>query len=491
MTTAPVGDPGPAGLFLDYYAQASAWTASERATAISPDLAFDDLARKFLSDEDDGGLARMRLLDLVEGKSCDPAAHRGRVLGALSAIDRAFFQIHPRALIGITARRLPEWLREARFLRSATGEYARVGTRRLIARGPLLRDARHLYASSGDLLSDYFSALAVAPAGIVHDGRIITIRVKVIGHDALTGVPLAANVGAETVGFLPLARDKRDILALPVTRAGRKFAAYAPAPHFDAGAAALAGLRALGDVDIAVMPELALGEAHVDGLAARLMAETAPLARMIVAGSYSTLTLNADGQPWNECRILNRRGVELWRQRKLWPAGVGPGPATRYGLPAPGTGGLLLEDNAAGEEIVVADVDGLGRCVVLICQDCEMPVLVPELFSSYQPDWVFTPIFDCTIDPGRWAHARAFGLSQLSQARCIAVTNMAFAAVGANMGLAVGPKEPASDHLAEIERAIAIVTKPGPSKPLVGKLTWRSGDWDQSWLDTRPASASR
>ena len=487
MSSFPGTGPTPADLFLNYYARAACWTGSQRATAVTPDLAFDDLARTFLS-LDDGEEATKRLMSLVEDKACSIVAMRGRVLAALKAIDAAFYHIHPRALVGVTSPTVAGWLRDARLARFASGAYAHTGSHRLIARGPLLRDARHLHASSGDLLSDYFAALAVAPTRIEHDGRAIAIRMRMIDHNAFTGVSLAHNLGSETIGFLPLASNPGELVALPKKRNGRIFAAYGPTAGFDAAAAAMDGLLALGGVDIAIMPELALSEAHVDRLGAMLESETRTVARLIVAGSYSTSAVSDDGQPWNECRVLNSQGVELWRQRKLWTAGVTQGNAIRFGIPDPGVDTLTLEDNAAGDELVVADVDGFGRCVVLICQDCEMPVLVPAVFTAYQPDWVFTPIFDCTLDPGRWAHARTFGLSQLSQARCVAVTNMSFAKAGANMGLAVGPKEAAGSRADEIDRAVRVVTKPPHGSAMMATLTWRQGDWDQSWLEARPVS---
>jgi hypothetical protein len=146
----------------------------------------------------------------------------------------------------------------------------------------------------------------------------------------------------------------------------------------------------------------------------------------------------------------------------------------------------MMEDNASGSEIVVADIDGLGRCVVLICQDCEMPVAAPELFTAYQPDWVFTPIYDCSIDKGRWIHARAFGLSALSQARCVAVTHMGFAPAGGAMGIAVGPKETASGHLDEVDRAVALVKISTATSSCAASVQWGATGWEQSWLYTKP-----
>jgi hypothetical protein len=481
--TPPAED--PASLFLHYYAMAASWSGPERATAPEPAPPFATLAREILRD-DDPLSASQRLALLVDGKSCAADARRGRVLAALRAIDLAFLAIHPRSLVGIAAPTPPNWLRDARFSRLRSGEYGRAGTNRLIARGPLLREPRHPHESSGDMLSDYFAALAVAPLTIAHDGRDIAIQIRVINHNALTGVPPASAPGRETVGFLPLAANRSDIDALTHDHAGKTFVRYGPSTSFDAAGAAIAGLRHVGPVDIAIMPELALGEADVDKIGLMLEREPTPLARLIVAGSYSTSLVGTSGQPWNECRVLNGLGVELWRQRKLWPAGVNQATAIKYGFD-PGPDTLTLEDNAAGDELIVADVDGLGRCIVLICQDCEMPTMGPALLAHYQPDWVFTPIFDCTIDEGRWAHARAFALSSLSQARFLAITNMAFAGPGANMGLAVGPKEATGNDPNEVHRAFLIITRPTAGAAVAGKIQWRQGLWHQTLLGSKPA----
>ena len=486
MNAPPTAGGDPASLFLRYYEEASQWTADQRSTATPVDLSFEDVARGCLSN-DSGANAATQLAALVSGKACDNLAYRGRVLAAMQAIDDAFLVIHPRSVIAPATGVIPAWLRAMRLNRRSHGYYEKSATQYVIARGPLLRTPRDRHASSGDLLSDYFTALAVAPAVLEHDGRRIRVQVRVFDFDPFRGVPLGSAVGAETIGYLPLAGKRSDIVVTPHPRPGRSFAAYGPAPGFDAGAAALAGLRALGAADIAIMPELALGEAHVDALAAALATETAPVPRLIVAGSYSTTATNDEDRRWNECRVLNANGVELWRQRKLWQAGIGPATARNYGLPDYGPGSLIYENNASGEELVVADIDGMGRCVVLICQDCEAAILTPTLIMAYQPDWAFTPIFDCSIDPGRWLHARTFGLSQLSQTRWLAVTNMAFRSRGAKMGIAVGPKDVPGAHASEIPRGVKFVKKPGGRAPLAASLTWRDGIWDQTWMNARPA----
>lgn len=477
----------PATLFLEYYILAGAWDATQRAVSEPPDPSFGDLAAGFLALAD-GAEAESRLRMLVDGKVTNIALYRGRVLAALQAIDTAFALIHPRSVMTSTTPPPSSWLQDARTERRFSGAYAATNAFRLITRGPLARVPRHLHATNGDHLADRFSALAVAPLSVVHDGRAIGVSMKIIGLDPWTGVPRGTRPGSETIGFVPIATARDQVDIREVDHTGRMFASYGAGVGFDSGAAALEALRALGKVDIAILPELALNECHIEWLADALSREPGPFPRLIVAGSSNTASLSTDGLAWNECRVLNARGRELWRQCKIWPAGIDRQRTILYGLPDPGVDSLTLEANAAGSEIVVADIEGLGRGIVLICQDCEMEVATPALIAAYQPDWIFTPIFDCSIDEGRWTHARAFGLSTLSQARCIAVTNAAFGGVGANIGIAVGPKQVAVDHMDDVDRAVHIVKLSAVSPPAAEIVGWRSGTWQQTWLTSRDSA---
>jgi hypothetical protein len=116
-----------------------------------------------------------------------------------------------------------------------------------------------------------------------------------------------------------------------------------------------------------------------------------------------------------------------------------------YNLSDPGAG-LSMEDNCSGNEVCVVDLDGLGRCVILICQDLEADPLAGDLIRNFQPDWVFAPILDRGIDTGRWVHQRAFALSALSPARFIvscstALADRAKVTGEIACGMAVGPKD--------------------------------------------------
>lgn len=477
----------PATLFLEQYIVARSWTASQRTSAILPDATYASLCNTLLSN-DDGEEAYRLILQLMSGKIAEDEVLRGRVLGALSEIDKFVYAIHPRALSIPTLTRLPDWLRDVRAQRSISGHYVLVGNDQLIPRGPLLRGARIPFAASADVLADRFSALSVVPLNLEHDDRVIPITVKTIGVDPLAGVATTSRPGSEKVGYLPVITSRTDVDIKSVPRGGGFCASFGPAGHFDAGQVAFEGITSMGDIDVAVMPELVFSEQHADNLSRLLSAYSGKAPRLLVGATYSTSKLNPEGQPWNECRMLNGVGKEIWRQRKIWPAAVSQATAIAYGLPDFGYGSFLPEDNASSEEIIVSDVDGFGRCVVLICQDIETPVFSTALIYKYQPDWVFIPIFDVSIDPGRWAHFRAVSLSSLSQARFIAVSNIAFSSKPEEgMGYAVGPKEPVDGSGAlDIKRATIIVKKPSSPHPAFSVIQWRDSDWEQSSLTVSP-----
>jgi hypothetical protein len=198
-----------------------------------------------------------------------------------------------------------------------------------------------------------------------------------------------------------------------------------------------------------------------------------------LAGTGHTVECE-DGQAWNEGRVVNGLGAVIWRQRKFWQAGIGKDRAAELNLVFPSDGRFLLEDNASGDEIVVADVDGFGRCIMLICQDVQSRPLSDELIRQFQPDWVFVPILDIGIDEGRWAHARTFELSALSPARFLVSTSTSLAAkIGREdvaCGLAVGPKGCTEVDNGRLSKLAVVDKEKGLSYALI--------DWQESWGKT-------
>jgi hypothetical protein len=482
----------PAQLFIDLWKKAERWRPDQRTTAPRPDASFIDSANQAL-EQPTAQAAYDALQALLAHKTPTQEKH-GRILAVMQAIDRMFIRIHPRAPVVATAAgprpRIPEWLGELRDIRSMTGDYGKTKTHRLIARGPLLRASRVEAASGGDSLADRYAALAVVPTTLPHEGRPIRIRHRCIAIDAGRGVACGHRPGEETVAFIPVAELSDDLESAVGTFNGRSYADYRIHPGIDPAERILQALdaaNAVEPVDIAIGPEFVVSEAHADSLQARLPSPKR-LFRLIVAGSGPTRTVDAaTGMAWNEARILNGSGAELWRQRKIWPSQLTHSRAVEYQLPVdPNTGGPVWERNAAGVEVVIADADGLGRCVVLICQDIQCLPFTEDLLRQFQPDWVFTPVLDPGVEAGRWAHQRAFALSGLSNTRFLVASSLSLAkrlklASEPACGLAVGSKTSADADKGRL--CAAVKSSPGVS-PACAMLTWRSGapEWKESTL---------
>lgn len=464
----------PARFFIEMWLLAQARDATQRAAAPLPAADFRRRVEDTLR-EDDGEDCAARLRAIVD------LSHLGHILDAMKAMDQAFAPIHPRTPIlnpGAARPVVPTWLRDLRDLRPSLGCYCQDDSWRLIPRGPLLRAPRQEWAANTDCLADHFTILSVVPVTCHENHRPIRIASIVKGTDAPTGIPLGPHPGAETIAFLPVAEDANDLDLTPRAVGKNSFVRV----RCRTADSVTTALTKAGPVDIALAPELVMTEDEADILAATLNPSTTSL---ILAGSGDTRQTNADGFAWNEARVLNGAGATLWRQRKIQIAGM-TDLAEKLGLLAPGTD-IAFEDNASGDEIVVADLDGLGRCVVLICQDVLVEDMASLVIRDYQPDWVFVPILDKGVDPGRWTHQRAFSLSGEAHTRFLIVSSTGLGRkIGGTgsipCGLAIGPKTKAAPDEGRRTQSVRAKGKPGRAT-----LQWRNGPWKVTTLVVKKA----
>lgn len=477
-----------AGLFAALWLAAESWTPSERATASPPGTVFEDGIRTALSLPDEES-ACDSINRAWEEPALGPAQYRGQVLAIMRLIDRAFYEIHPRAACRAPSRGrgglMPLWLADARETRAVIGTYFESDSHRLIARGPLTRTSRQPVANNADTLADRFCALELARKSLDQAGRSIAIRYKVVTADAVRGIRPSAASGSEKVVFVPVAEDASDIIKSFVRRGENNFVDFRINPSIDAAARIIGALTRSSASDIVLAPELVVSEQDADKVADTLL-HSSDSHRMVISGSGQTLQM-AEDQSWNEARALNGYGVELWRQRKVWPAGITRKLALDYGLPDPGDG-QVFEDTASGQEIAVVDSDGLGRCLILICQDLLARPLADDLIRQYQPDWVFVPILDCGASVEKWAHRRSMELSTLSQARFLISSSLSLANLLKMMplppcGLAVGPFNPANSSTEPAEDESRMVKEAfidSSSGPAFASLVWRSSGWKKT-----------
>ncbi|PYD04723.1 hypothetical protein DND90_11645 [Pseudomonas syringae pv. maculicola] len=414
----------------------------------------------------------------------------GRVFHILQEIDTFFELAHPRSLNRAKLfDKLPlsHWLRKLIYTRLENGFFAATEFHNLVPRGPLLRSAREAFASSAYSFSDQFTFLTVVTKEIPIDDRPIQITPIVLDRSIHQGAGLApASSGCEKVAFIPIAQLDDHLSVTQTEIKKRAYVDFRLQEDLDAAAIIDTVLDDVGFADIVVSGELTVNAEAANRLGPLIGAKPGRT-RLLLAGSGNTLETR-DDLPWNEARVFNGVGVELWRQRKIWQAGLDSDRAKELGL-TPGHDGRVMEQNHAGSEVVVADVDGLGRCVVLICQDIKSTPLASELIRRYQPDWVFVPIMDWGTGTTRWAHLEAFGLSTLSPARFLIASSLSMVEKLKKSeqpcGLAIGPKLAADEDESRVCQPVYVKSAPHG----YGMVEWR-GDWGKTSVAYEPSVKS-
>lgn len=478
----------PADIFIELWLEATGWTPAQSTNSEVPKKSFYDAIDRALASQrmED---ATQKLDALRKSSGLAPAQARGRVLAIMDRVDQTFLAIHPRTLhlapADAVKATVPPWLKRLRAWRThSQGWYAQNDAHRLVARGPLTRREREPAAASADSLLDRFAALTVVCRTFT-DYRTSTIPVSqlVYNTSVLHGVDPVPKPGKEKIAFIPVMQTRDEIVLTSVTRYEQTFVQCGPSDEVDAAKRICDVLNAETDVAIAIAPEFSVSGVQSTQLKRSLHVSARKLASLVVAGTGETEEQD-EGLPWNEAQVLSSTGKTLWRQRKLWPAAVRRVRAIEWNLPGPADE-MIYENTASGRELLVVDIDDLGRCVILICQDLVNRPLAPEIIRQFQPDWVISPIFDGGLSVGRWAHAAAFSMSYDSRSRFLisCCTGLMVPRVPLRMphcGLAVGPCD------ADVDDAGRLVAGVDPAgTPEYGVVTWRSGssEWARTSLD--------
>ena len=343
--------------------------------------------------------------------------------------------------------------------------------------------ARSEDSAYAENLADRFAALEVVPHVLRLQERNITVSHKMVPQSCGFGVAPRHVPGAETIAVVPLAEDKDDLVLTVREEAGRTLIGYGVHKALNPAEKFVRAMEVGGAVDIAVAPEFVMPEEEAEKIPSLLPHSGTGQCRLIIAGSGVTRSRRED-VPWNETQVFNGLGTELWRQRKLWPAAIDANRARMLGI-GTSRSGLLYEDTAAGDEIVVVDIEGLGRCAVLICQDIQGRPLMEELLRVFQPDWVFSPILDPGIKMGKWAHQRVFALSPISQTRYVVACSTTLSRLMGEVdvpacALVVGPH--ARTDVDE-GRCLQLAAVGGGSLPRYVTIQWRAGAWQKSKMD--------
>lgn len=436
---------------------------------------------------DESRAAVTKLCDIIEAawpKGEQYSAQRtsaGLVLGAGQEIDTAFLSVHPRSVT--VPRRLPAWLRDARERRLGTGAFGADDKFSLIPRGPLIRTPK-LPEEEGDFrLGLQFAALKVVDlAQFKEGGRDLSITVQVIDQSADRGVPARRERrGSEVVTFVPLAEESGDLVANILKDEATTFIDIRKGEGFDPAGKLAAACAACSDSDILMAPELTVDPADVIAIADALADMTGGAPRLILAGSALTdIGDDETGLPFNEATVLNGRGAKLWTHRKIAAYSMAKQTHDELDIPDTGDAEILMERIAWCDSIRIADIDAIGRCLVLICQDIQMECVL-DLIREFRPDWILLPILDSGTSALRWPAERARTLAALSETRFAVVSSLTMThwrkepSDSQDMGVAVGPARVNKGDAAKDKARRQAVVAPEANDRRFGSVRWRSG----------------
>lgn len=493
----------PALLFLNYWKVAAKWKASLIANVQRPSQKFREELFELLKIPD-GQTSTTQIEALI--KSSKDGKRRGRVLVLMEVLDNFFYQIHPRTLYDtdmsyINLEKL-HWLKQLQTARTLTGCYCHSGGRKLIPRGPLTREFRPISASSADCFRDRFSALSVVESNTSVNEVPVSISIKVKTANSPQGIATEGAYRDRHVAFMPLAEVESHLSVNQRTNQNISFVDFKASSALDVPKKTLDIIRQIAYSDIIMAPELVVSEADSKLIEAGIRNNTGHF-RAFIAGSGHTSS-KEKGQSWNKSDLYNGAGGLVFGQRKIWLADIPRARATEFGLDL--SAPRLVEDNASGEELIVADLDGFGRCIILICQDLNASPMAEYVIGNYQPDWVFIPILDVGVSIGRWFHQRILDLSNSAPSRFLVCSSLSLADKASYKdvacGLAFGPlceqKSEKDEELDAIDtldaqKAVAqpVVKKSDPKRMTLSKIDSQSKlgfgivCWDDAWISTR------
>jgi predicted amidohydrolase len=157
-----------------------------------------------------------------------------------------------------------------------------------------------------------------------------------------------------------------------------------------------------------------------------------PSLRYVLAGVASPASYPSQGA--NYVIIFDNEGQEICRQDKLFRWNLNQDQIKRYGLDIDlNTKSVEIKENiAGGSEVMVVDLEGVGRFITLICADVDENAPGDWLLAHVRTDWLNAPIMDkstCwTFDPkglrGPWITRRAYRAACASQCKVVVSNSM-------------------------------------------------------------------
>lgn len=354
------------------------------------------------------------------GFACQVTQLTQRAFVVMCALDEAAMYIHPamRTRIPSRATRLSGILARMKQDRTAEGHYGKIGDAGFVLpKGHLVstKPRTNFDEESGADLAHQFSYLSFVPAPSAGQ----TIRPIVVPPSKLSVDARSVN----SVGMAPIAEDRDDLAFAVSTRLSHPYLDAIP-PVSSLSSRICDTTEAMIDegAGLIVLPELVTSVSAVTHLADTLRTKARAPTCLIVAGTGpSAANSPTNGRPYNEAVIMTASGEELYRQRKLNPFNMA---ADRMGhcqidRAAGYEDRNHLEDCAMGTELVICDIIGLGRVIVLICEDIEQENPGGSVCARTFPDWIVTPILDVKLEFGRWTHRRAIEIARKTLSRVV------------------------------------------------------------------------
>lgn len=354
------------------------------------------------------------------GFICEVVGRPQRAFVVMCALDDAAIYIHPamKTRISSRARRLAGILTRMKQDRTAEGHYGKIGDAGFVLpKGHLVstKPRTDFNEESGADLAHQFSYLSFVPAPSAGQ----TLKPIVVPPSKL----LIQARRADFIGMAPIAEDTDDLGFAVTTRLSHPFLDAVPletslSPRICDMTEAMIDQGA----GLIVLPELVTSASAVAHLLDTLRSKARTDGSLIVAGTGpSAISSPTNNRPYNEAVVMTASGEELYRQRKLNPFNMAADRMDQCQIAR--AAGFEdknhLEDCAMGTELVVCDIIGLGRVVVLICEDIEQEHPGGTVCQRTFPDWIVTPILDVKLEFGRWTHRRAIEIARKTLSRVV------------------------------------------------------------------------
>ena len=242
---------------------------------------------------------------------------------------------------------------------------------------------------------------------------------------------------------------------------------------------------------IVVLPESVVPVGSVDVLVEAMRTRAVTSTDTLVLAGTGASDATSGVRPGNEAVLLTSSGRILGRQTKIHMFNMSPERMTECAIKAAAgcDGAPHMEDATAGVELVLFDLHGLGRVMVLICEDLEQQNPGGDTALAACPDWILTPVLDVGQCIGRWAEQRAHEIARKTLSRVV-ISSPGTLEVRRTGGVSLATAKPpvnigvCYDGLAG-GRALLVPAEAAASPEHV-VVTWDSTKWPFHWTTAKP-----